>query len=45
MNSYSFVNVRKFALTSTAWKNILNSRFLLKKGLKWIIGSNANINF
>lgn len=44
-DNYNFLSCRKNHNASLAWKNILDSRDIIKKGLKWSLGNGEDINF
>lgn len=45
LNREDFRIVQKTAHSSYAWKSILQSRELLKEGIRWIVGNGTCINF
>lgn len=40
-----FFKINKTSSASIAWKNILDHRYLLRKGLMWVLGNDQSINF
>lgn len=45
LRNKSFFTVKKSSQASLAWKGILDSRELLKEGMRWIVGNGQQINF
>lgn len=44
-NNKNFLQVNKIKQGSTIWKNILDDKYLIEKGLLWTMGTGHDKNF